>query len=89
MVCLIVIVSTTKSPIHCPLTTHDPARRQSPQLTDWPKCIVLELFEKNRRKRRRGVVRITIVITEKTKIYFSESQRASAGPSVKVKLQEN
>jgi hypothetical protein len=34
-------------------------------------------------------VRGTTVITEKTKIYCSESQRVSAGPSVKGKLQGN
>ena len=51
---------------------------------------MLQLFDKKlKKKKNKGVTRGTTVITEKTKIYCSESQRVSPGPSVKGKLQGN
>jgi hypothetical protein len=56
MICLTVIVSTTKSPIHCPLTKYDPACQQSRQLPACPKCTVLQFFDKKQMKKKSGVL---------------------------------
>jgi len=47
------------------------------------------LWQEAEEKEEEGCDEGTTVITEKTKIYCSESQEVSVGPSIKGKLQEN
>jgi hypothetical protein len=50
----------------------------------------LQLFDKKqKKKKKRDVVRGTTVIRGKTKIYWSESQMVSPGSSVECTLQGN